>query len=121
MNPIERRYKHLEMTDAQAVAQMRLADRIQDLRAQGATVACVEDPAAWDSERTPVKVCRGCPALEMCTDYAMTGAVTEGVIAGMWASTLIRALKAEDANRKRHEAASARGRRRPLPSVVAAA
>lgn len=125
MDPSERRPRHLEMTIEQASAQMRLANGIRALRARGVSVACVEDPEAWDSELTPVKVCAGCPVMDLCTTYAMTGAVTEGVIAGMWASKLVRVLKAQHQTSRsdlpERPRRPRRGDRKPLPSIIRAA
>lgn len=118
MDPTERRILHLEMTMEQANAQERLVAQISALRRKGVTVACAQDPKAWDSEATPVKVCVGCPALELCTQYAMTGAVTEGVIAGMLASRVINVLKAR---KKAGAQPRRRGRHAPLPTVLPAA
>lgn len=79
-----------ELTEDQATTQVRLSRGIDRALERGQRVPCLEEPETWDSETTPVKVCAGCPVLDLCSEYALTGAVSEGIIAGMRASQIPR-------------------------------
>lgn len=77
-----------ELTEDQATTQVRLSRGIDRALGKGQHIPCLEEPETWDSEATPVKVCAGCPVLDLCSEYALTGAVSEGIIAGMRASQI---------------------------------
>lgn len=76
------------MTPDQEHAQTQLLAAINDQLTTGHPVPCIEDAPAWDRESTPVKVCVGCPVLDLCYTFALTGAITEGIIGGVKASDL---------------------------------
>lgn len=78
------------MTPDQEHAQAQLLAAIGTHLTVGHRVPCTEDAPAWDRESTPVKVCAGCPVLDLCYQFALTGAITEGIIGGIKASELSR-------------------------------
>lgn len=86
-------------TTPQLNTYLLLADAITRARARGQVVACVDEPAVWDDDHTPVSLCRWCPVLDECRDYAATGAVRHGILAG-------RLMDAQPAGRGAKQAAA---------------
>lgn len=73
-----------EMSPEQRRAQAVLDEALWQARSSGETVACVDThtPKAWDKQADE-SWCEGCPVREACLRYAATGAVIDGVMAGM--------------------------------------
>lgn len=69
-------------TPLQALAHAILSCAIRDAVDTGHQVPCLDDPARWDVATDP-SICAGCPVMRQCEDYAATGAVEHGIIAGL--------------------------------------
>lgn len=90
----------------------RLQAAIWQALHRGEKVACVDDAPAWDEDSAAaITACGTCPVLTICRPYALTGAVTHGIVAG---------LSMEDlADQRRAQARRERRRRREVLAVAA--
>lgn len=63
----------------------RVAEAIGKLNQNHEVVPCQKQPEVWDDDASPVAKdgCASCPVLHVCRPYALSGAVTHGIVAGI--------------------------------------